>query len=70
MSKRALLLALCLALALATGCGSSEESSRPAPAAAEFPAAKGKTIGELLHDSGAKPSKLVIAPAAHTLDLG
>jgi hypothetical protein len=72
MSKRSLLLALCLALAIvaATGCGSSEESSRPAPDAAEFPAAKGKTIGELLHDSGAKPSKLVIAPAAQTFDLG
>lgn len=61
---------LCALAALLAGCGSSEESSRPAPAAAEFLAAKGKTIGELLHDSGAKPSKLVIAPAAQTFDLG
>lgn len=52
------------------GCGSSEDSSRPAPSAAEFPSAKGKTIGDLLHDSGAKPSKLVIAPAAQTFDIG
>ncbi|HYQ78975.1 MAG TPA: thioredoxin family protein [Solirubrobacterales bacterium] len=73
MSKRSLLLALSLVIALATattGCGSSEDSSRPAPDAAEFPAAKGKTIGQLLHDSGAKPSKLVIAPAAQTFNLG
>jgi len=72
MGRRSLLLALCLGLvaATATGCGGSEESSRPAPAATEFPSAKGKTIGDLLHDSGAKPSKLVIAPAAQTFDLG
>lgn len=56
---------------LAAGCGgSSEEPSRPAPAAAEFPAAKGKTIAELLRDSGAKPTKLVIAPAAQSFVVG
>jgi len=71
MSKRLLPLALCLLLAAAlTGCGGSDDSSRPAPAASEFPSAKGKTIGDLLHDSGAKPSKLVIAPAAQTFDVG
>jgi len=65
-----LLAILCLA-ALAAGCGSSsEESSRPAPPAAEFPAAKGKTIAELLRDSGAKPTKLVIAPAAQSFAVG
>jgi len=72
MSKRLLFLALslCLLAAFATGCGSSEESSRPAPAATEFPSAKGKTIGDLLHGSGAKPSKLVIAPAAQDFEVG
>ena len=55
---------------IAAGCGSSEDASRSAPAATEFPSAKGKTIGSLLHRSGAKPSKLVIAPAAQTFDLG
>jgi hypothetical protein len=72
MSKRLLLLALslCLAAASATGCGSSDETSRPAPAASEFPPAKGKTIADLLHDSGAKPSKLVIAPAAQDFEIG
>jgi hypothetical protein len=71
MSKRLLPLVLCLLLAAAlAGCGGSDDSSRPAPAASEFPSAKGKTIGDLLHDSGAKPSKLVIAPAAQTFDLG
>jgi hypothetical protein len=71
MSKRLLPLPLCLLLAAAlAGCGGSDDSSRPAPAASEFPSAKEKTIGDLLHDSGAKPSKLVIAPAAQTFDLG
>jgi hypothetical protein len=66
-----LLLAAALAAAfLVVGCGGSEETSRSAPAATEFPSAKGKTIGSLLHRSGAKPSKLVIAPAAQTFDLG
>lgn len=69
MRKR-LLLPLALALCLLAGCGSSEDSSRTAPSAAEFPSAKGKTIGDLLHDSGAKASKLVIAPAAQTFDVG
>jgi hypothetical protein len=64
------LLAAVLCLALLAGCGSSSDSSRPAPAASEFPAAKGKTIAQLLHDSGAKPTKLVIAPAAQVFDLG
>jgi hypothetical protein len=67
---RSFLALLCASVVLLPGCGGSEESSRPAPAATEFPAAKGKTISQLLHDSGAKPSKLVIAPAAQTFDLG
>ncbi|HWN73200.1 MAG TPA: hypothetical protein VNN15_05280 [Solirubrobacterales bacterium] len=58
-------------MALLSGCGGSgDESSRPAPSAAEFPAAKGKTISDLLRDSGAKPTKLVIAPAAQVFDVG
>lgn len=57
-------------LALLGGCGSSGETSRPAPAADEFPAAKGKTIATLLRASGAKPSKLVIAPAAQSFVVG
>jgi len=63
------LLALAL-LALLAGCGASEDTSRSAPPATEFPSAKGKTLGDLLHDSGAKPSKLVLAPAAQTFDVG
>ncbi|MBK5218896.1 MAG: hypothetical protein JJE35_03795 [Thermoleophilia bacterium] len=56
---------------LAAGCGgSSDDPSRPAPSAAEFPSAKGKTIESLLRDSGAKPTKLVIAPAAAGFELG
>jgi hypothetical protein len=60
-----------LALAAIAGCGgSSEDPSRPAPSAAEFPSAKGKTIDQILNDSGAKPTNLVIAPAAQDFDLG
>lgn len=62
---------LCALAALIAGCGGSDEvTSRPAPSAAEFPSAKGKTIGELLKDSGAKPSKVVIAPASQVFELG
>jgi hypothetical protein len=63
---------LCCALAvLLAGCGSSgDAASRPAPSATEFPSAKGKTISQVLEDSGAKQAKLVIAPAAQAFDLG
>lgn len=66
--------ALCCAAALVllvSGCGGSDaDPSRPAPSATEFPSAKGKTIDSLLRDSGAKPTKLVIAPAAASFELG
>jgi len=66
-----MLVLLCLLPLLVAGCGSSsEESSRPAPSAAEFPVAKGKTIADLLRTSGAKPAKVVIAPAGQVFDLG
>jgi hypothetical protein len=56
-----------VAALLAAGCGSSSsgsDTSRPAPDKSEFPAAKGESIGQLLKSSGAKPTNLVIAPAA------
>jgi len=67
-----LLLALGLALVLlAAGCGSSSsDPSRPAPSAAEFPSARGKTIDQIVEDSGAKQTDLVIAPAAQTFERG
>ena len=62
------LLALSLA---ASGCGgSSSDPERSAPPAAEFPTAKGKTINQVLEDSGAKQTKLVIAPAAREFEVG
>jgi hypothetical protein len=70
-SARPLLILLCLLPLLAGGCGSSgEASSRPAPAASEFPSAKGKSIDDLLRESGAKPAKDVIAPAAQAFEVG
>jgi hypothetical protein len=70
-SARSLSTLLCLLPVLLAGCGSSSgESSRPAPSAAEFPSAKGKTIADLLSQSGAKPAKVVIAPAAQAFDVG
>ena len=70
-SARSLLALLCLLPSLLAGCGSSsEQGSRPAPSAAEFPSAKGKTIADLLSQSGAKPAKVVIAPAAQAFDVG
>ncbi|HEX5592959.1 MAG TPA: hypothetical protein VFX35_06400 [Solirubrobacterales bacterium] len=71
LSPRPLLALLCLLPLLVAGCGSSSgESSRPAPSASEFPSAKGKTIADLLQGSGAKPTKLVIAPAAQVFEVG
>lgn len=65
------LVAILVAATAVAGCGgSSEETSRPAPAATEFPAGKGKTITQLLSDSGAKPSRLVVAPAAQSFVVG
>jgi hypothetical protein len=65
---------LCLAVftsaLVLAGCGGSSDDSRPAPAATEFPSAKGKTIQDLLRTPEAKASKLVVAPAAQTFDTG
>ncbi len=65
-------LALGAAAALTAGCGSSggDGTSRPAPAATEFPAAEGKTIEQLLNESGATPAELVVSPAARVFELG
>ncbi|MDX6623855.1 MAG: hypothetical protein QOE75_1787 [Solirubrobacterales bacterium] len=65
------LAALCALVAFVTGCGGSDEDpSRPAPAATEFPSAKGKTIEEVLTKTGATPAELVIAPAGQVFELG
>jgi hypothetical protein len=73
--RRACRLATPLALAvlgaaLLAGCGGGSGETRPAPSPKSFPAAKGQTISQLLHDSGATPSKLVVAPASEVFDQG
>lgn len=64
-------LALIAVAAAGVGCGGSGGGEeRPAPAATAFPSAKGKTLVQLLQDSGAKPTNLVISPAAATFEVG
>jgi hypothetical protein len=60
------LVALALTGVVLAGCGSGggEGDSRPAPSAQDFPSAKGKNLDEIVEESGAKKSNLVIAPAA------
>jgi len=64
---------------LLAGCGSDDSDtassgssgpveSRPAPAKAEFPAADGRSLAEVLES--AKPSELVISPAAMAFERG
>jgi hypothetical protein len=71
-SRIAPLLACAVAIALVgmplAGCGSSDEGeSRPAPAASEFPAAKGRTLTQLAQ---LPEAKLVVAPAGQVVDVG
>ncbi|MGN6814486.1 MAG: hypothetical protein ACTHK3_00140, partial [Solirubrobacterales bacterium] len=61
---------LCALAVLTTGCGGSESGDRPAPSAAEFPSAQGKTLQQLVNGAGAKLTKLVIAPAAQAFVVG
>lgn len=69
--RLATLLALAALVAVAVaGCGGGEGETRPAPPPKEFPQARGKTISQLLHDSGAVPSELVVAPASEVFDTG
>jgi hypothetical protein len=66
-------LAALLAVALIAGCGGSDDGSgsrsKPAPAASEFPSAKGKTLAQVLQSaSGQSPD--VVSPAAAFFHLG
>jgi hypothetical protein len=58
-----------LAGALFAGCGgdSEDDPSRPAPAASEFPSAKGRTLAEIAQ---LPEAKLVVSPAGQTVDVG
>src|SRR5215203_7017921 len=62
-----------ISLALIAGCGGSDNGTgtraSPAPAASEFPPAKGKTLRQLLVSSGATQGP-VASPAAAAFHLG
>jgi hypothetical protein len=72
----------CLAIAatLVVGCGDDSESSggsssatvesQPAPPKSDFPSAKGLSLGEVLEAEDAKPSTLVVSPAAQAFYRG
>jgi hypothetical protein len=65
-----LLVLAALAAVVVAGCGGGSGETRPAPPPKDFPQAQGKTISQLLHDSGAVPSELVVAPASQAFDPG
>jgi hypothetical protein len=64
----AAIVALTAVLAL-VGCGggSEDDAARPAPAASEFPATKGRTLAEIAQ---VPEAKLVVSPAGRTVDVG
>jgi hypothetical protein len=81
--RRALVALACPLIALALvlgGCGGGSEDgddsastsaeSRPAPPRSAFPSAKGKTLAEVLEAEDAKPSTLVVSPAARAFYVG
>jgi hypothetical protein len=65
----ACVIAIGIVAALLAGCGSGSEDgeSRPAPAASEFPPAKGRTLAEIAQ---LPESKLVVSPAGRVVDVG
>jgi hypothetical protein len=71
--KLLVFVAALIALALVAGCGGSDNGtgsrSRPAPAASEFPSAKGKTLRELIVSSHATQGP-VASPAAAAFHIG
>jgi hypothetical protein len=65
-------LAALLTIALIAGCGGSDDGtasrSQPAPAAAEFPSANGKTLRQIIESAGGQGP--VVSPAAANFHLG
>src|SRR5262245_54559026 len=63
-----------LALALVAGCGGSNDGtgsrSRPAPPAADFPSAQGKTLKQILLSASGGQSPDVVSPAAAFFHFG
>jgi hypothetical protein len=63
------LVAISAVLILLAGCGddSGDDASRPAPAASEFPPAKGRTLAQIAQ---LPEAKLVVSPAGRAVDVG
>lgn len=59
---------LALGISACGGGSDGDDAARPAPTAADFPSAEGKTIEQVLNDQ--TPSELVVAPAAQTFKKG
>jgi hypothetical protein len=53
-----------------TGSTSGNAESRPAPAKSDFPSARGKSLSEVLEAEQARPSELVVSPAAMAFHRG
>lgn len=64
-----IVIGIAIATTLLAGCGSGSEDgeSRPAPAASEFPPAKGRSLAEIAQ---LPESKLVVSPAGRVVDVG
>ncbi|MEK6327527.1 MAG: hypothetical protein AABM66_08405 [Actinomycetota bacterium] len=63
------------AVSMGAGCGggdgdAGETGVSPAPAAADFPAANGNTLTQMLRSSGAQQSNLVVSPTAAVYERG
>jgi hypothetical protein len=63
----AILLAVALAALVGCGGGSEDDAARPAPAASQFPAAKGRTLAEIAQ---VPEAELVVSPAGRVVDVG
>jgi hypothetical protein len=71
-SRCSILAVIALGPSLASGCGSDDSGAgpaRPAPTAADFPAAQGRTLEEIASETGVS-NEVVVSPAGQTYEHG